>query len=157
MLTKAQADELFRYEDGKLLRRIQRGRAKVGDEVGSICTDGRLQVKLAGKMYYVHRIIYLMHHGVLPEFVDHIDGDHTNNRIENLRPATRAQNNQNAKLRKDNKYGVKGIALHKGRWIARLKVNGKDVNVGSFGSMEEAAKAVAEARVRLHGEFNKHQ
>lgn len=157
MLTQSEALALFRYEDGKLLRRIQRGPGKIGDVVGSVCTDGRLQVKINGVMYYVHRLIYLMHHGEVPEFVDHKDGDHTNNRIENLRPATRAENNRNARLRKDNKYGVKGVALHKGRWIARLRVDGKAVHVGSYGSMEEAAKAVAEARVRLHGEFHKHQ
>jgi hypothetical protein len=157
MLTQAHANELFRYEDGKLLRRIQRGSREVDKPVGSPCTDGRLQVKIATKMYYVHRLIYLMHHGEVPEFVDHADGDHTNNRIENLRPASRAENNRNAKLRKDNKYGVKGVALHKGRWIARLRVDGKAVHVGSYGSMEAAAAAVSEARERLHGPFHRHQ
>lgn len=157
MLTKAQADELFRYADGKLLRRIQRGRAKVGDEVGSICTDGRLQVKLAGKMHYVHRIIYLMHHGELPEFVDHINGDHTNNRIENLRPATRAQNNRNAKLRKDNASSVKGVGLHKGKWRVRVTVDKRQFHIGYFDSIEAAESAANEARARLHGEFHKHQ
>lgn len=157
MLTQSEALALFRYEDGKLLRRIQRGPGKIGDVAGSVCTDGRLQVKIDGVMYYVHRLIYLMHHGKVPEFVDHKDGDHTNNRIENLRPATRAENNRNAKLRKDNSSSVKGVGLHKGKWRVRVTVDKRQIHVGYFDTLEEAENAAGEARVRLHGEFHKHQ
>lgn len=157
MLTQAKAHELFRYDNGKLFRRIQRGPRPEGEEVGSVCTDGRLQVHIEGSMHYVHRIIYLMHHGYLPDFVDHVDGDFRNNKIENLRAANRAENNRNAKIRKDNTSGVKGVGLHKGKWRARVTVDRKQVHLGEFRSKDEAERAVMEARERLHGDFHKHK
>jgi hypothetical protein len=157
MLTQARASELFIYSNGQLLRRIRRGRANQGDIAGSVCTDGRLQVHVDGKMHYVHRVIYLMHHGEVPEFVDHVDGDFRNNRVDNLRPASRAENNRNANMRRDNTSGVKGVGLHKGKWRARVTVDGKQVHLGEFRDKAEAERVVKEARERLHGDFHKHQ
>ena len=150
------AHELFRYEDGCLYRRKGRGPTKEGDKVGSLCTDGRLQVKIQDQMHYVHRIIYLMHHKHLPEFVDHLNGNHLDNRLENLRAATKGENNRNAKIRKDNKSGVKGVGLHKGKWRARINVNGVQIHLGYFNTKEEAENVVTQARLKYHGDFCRH-
>lgn len=154
MLTQERAVELFRYDAGVLRRRISRGRFKVGEAVGSVCTDGRLQVKVDGALHYVHRVIYLMHHGWLPEFIDHINRDFTDNRIENLRPATRAENNRNASIRKDNTSGVKGVRLHRNRWEARLTVDNKQHHIGCFSTKEAAEAAIQDARATMHGRFS---
>ena len=56
----------------------------------------RLAIGLCGEKHYVHRLIWLWHYGTLPEYIDHIDGDTFNNRIENLRECTMSQNLGNA-------------------------------------------------------------
>jgi hypothetical protein len=154
-MDKTIADDLFHYKDGALYRRKQRGPCKKGDRVGSICTDGRLQVKVSGRMFYVHRIIYLMHHGHMPEFVDHKNGDHLDNRIENLRSATRSENNRNAKLRVDNTSGIKGVGLHRGKWRARINVDNQQIHLGYFETKEEAEERVEKERKNLHKDFTR--
>jgi len=58
-------------------------------------------------------LIFLYHHGYLPKFVDHIDGNKKNNRIENLREATKSQNAMNQKVSTRNTSGIKGVMWHK--------------------------------------------
>jgi hypothetical protein len=99
--------ELFSYADGKLLWRVDRGRARVGTEAGAVIPNGRLYVQVDGKKHLVHRVIWYLHHGSVPDFLDHIDGNPLNNRIENLRPATKAQNAMNRRIRSDNSTGFK--------------------------------------------------
>lgn len=67
-----------------------------------------------------HRVIWAICNGVWPNTVDHIDGDVKNNKIENLRDVTQAENNRNAKLRSDNKSGEQGVHWNKDRqkWVA---------------------------------------
>ena len=59
----------------------------------------------------VHRVIYEMEFGAIPDnlYIDHIDQDRLNNKIQNLRLVTRAGNNRNQKLRKDSSSGVVGV------------------------------------------------
>lgn len=152
-MTYDEAHRLFEYRDGHLHRRIRRGPARIGDIVGSTCTDGALQTSYKGRTYYVHRIIYLMHTGHMPEMVDHINTIRTDNRIDNLRAATRSQNNANAKIRKDNSSGIKGVAMHKGKWRARITVNKKQIHLGYFDTAEEAERCVDMARKTHHGQF----
>jgi len=64
--------------------------------------------KLAVEHWMVHKLIYLWHHGFVPEQLDHINRDTTDNRIENLRPADTANNAQNRRLFANNKSGCKG-------------------------------------------------
>jgi hypothetical protein len=112
-----------------------------------------------GRRYGYHRVIWEVCNGDLPlgAVIDHIDRDPTNNRIENLRLATPAQNTFNRLKNLTSTSGFKGVCrarLH-GRpvWKATIKANGKVYHLGWFDHPEEAAGAYAEAALRLHGAF----
>ena len=154
-LTQARVRELFDYQDGKLIWKVRTSnRVRIGDEAGYKSPAGYMQVSVDKKLQFVHRIIFLWHHGFLPEFIDHIDCDRTNNRIINLRQATKVQNGQNRGAPAHNKSGYKGVSRHKNAsWRARIKVGGKEIGLGYFSTIEDAAKAYEKAANEMHGEF----
>jgi AP2 domain-containing protein/HNH endonuclease len=89
-----------------------------------------------------------------PYDIDHKDGDGLNNQKSNLRPATNQQNQRNARLRKDNTTGFKGVKRRaKGRWGAVIRHNGRDLSLGSFATIEEAARAYDRKALEFGGEF----
>lgn len=130
---------------------------KPGDKAGSINLSGAMCLKLDGKNLLNHRVIFAMHHGYMPEFVDHADGNRLNNKIENLRDATKTENGQNSKRSKANTSGVKGVDFHDGKWRARVVVNGLSKHVGHFNTTEEAAFAIKMFRESNHKQFARHQ
>jgi hypothetical protein len=91
--------------------------------------------------------------------IDHINGIRDDNRLENLRLATCAQNSQNQRNKRlvmpDGSPGLKGANLHQktGRWIGRIKANREFHYLGMFATAEEAHRAYAAASARLHGPF----
>ena len=98
-------------------------RAIKNTQAGSISKEGYIKIKLKGKSYLAHRLIWLMFYGEWPKNeIDHIDGNRLNNSISNLRDVTRSINQKNAHARKDNVSGVRGVHYikHKGEyWVAR--------------------------------------
>ena len=159
-LTQDLLHELFEYRDGVLYWKVAKSNSiKVGDAAGGLKGRGYISVKINNKFYLNHRVIFLMHHGYLPQFLDHIDGNRTNNRIENLRPATIAENCRNSRIGKNNTSGVKGVNWdnYVKKWRARIFVDGKTVMEKYFKTIEEAAEAVRKAREELHGEFARHE
>lgn len=125
---------------------------------GGVRTEHYRSVSINNEKYLTHRIIFLYHHGFMPEFIDHIDGDSHNNKIENLREATRINNNCNAKKRKDNTSGIKGVGWSKQRnkWMVRCQHNGQRHYVGFYDNLNDAEQAAVEFRNKHHGEFAKH-
>lgn len=107
----------------------------------------------------VHRIMGLTFLGVTDpdQEVDHINGVRSDNRLDNLRVATNAQNKRNAALRRDSTSGRKGVSWHKRdrRWVASIRKDNVLHRLGRFKDLDEAAKAYDEASVRLHGKFSK--
>ena len=87
--------------------------------------------------------------------VDHIDENKTNNNITNLRWATRSQNGYNKDMSKTNVSGFKGVTWIKGnqKYVARIKINGKNKHLGCFKTAEDASKVYEEKAKELHGEF----
>lgn len=154
-LTQARVRELFDYtDDGLLIRKTTRGGFKAGTVVG--CRSGDYLIAMVDrKLYKVHRLIFLWHHGWLPPEVDHCDMDKQNNRIQNLRPADKASNSWNVGKRSTNTSGYKGVTWSKrfGKWYAQIKVNGKRVSLGYFHCPEKAHAAYIEAARKYHGEF----
>ncbi len=146
-LTAEQLHQVFEYRDGDLYWKPSKA--------GTIDGGGYYQTGIQGKYFKNHRLIFLMHHGYLPALIDHIDGNRLNNRIENLRPATRSQNSFNSMKSKSNTSGVKGVSWRKDlkKYRARLYANKKTYELGLFKTMEEAEQAIADARNKHHGEF----
>ena len=159
MLTQEQANSLFHYSDGQLIRTsVISKKNKVGDVAGLLGKRGYLYITFYGKKHYVHRVIWLMHYGNLPKILDHIDGNRLNNRIENLRECTDSQNLCNSKIKSNNTSGVKGVYWHKlkQKWTARISFNKKEYQMGYFNEKEDAINAVLEARPKIHKEFARH-
>ena len=92
----------------------------------------------------------------IPEFtVDHRDVDSLNNRRQNLRPATIAQNTRNQKLKKNNSSGFKGVHFPKDkkRWMAYITYEWKRRHIGYYDTAEEAARAYDVQATKLFGDF----
>lgn len=113
---------------------------------------------LGGHVHLQHRAIFAIHHGYLPTMVDHIDGNTSNNLIENLRPASPHQNSANCKLFSTNTSGVKGVYRHaSGKWCAAIRTPGRRHNLGLFEHLEDASEAIRLFRAQLHGEYARHE
>lgn len=90
---------LFAYKDGVLYWKTRPpfGRVKTGDTAGYKGPDGYVKVGINGVYYMAHRLIWRMHHknGAVPIVIDHVDGNKSNNKIENLRALTHSDNIRN--------------------------------------------------------------
>ena len=144
----------YDLETGEFTWKISPSRgSKVGDIAGTTSHDYR-RIRLHGKAYFAHRIAILITEGAWPpNEIDHIDGDKSNNRLANLRHATRSENNQNQRrAHKGSRSGVLGAYFHKRmkKWQSSVAVDGKSFHLGTFSTMEEAQSRYLEAKRRLH-------
>jgi len=158
MLTLVEINELWQEVEGKLYWKLNRGKMKLkGKEAGTTHRTGYRYINYNGKLYAVHRIIFFKRHGYLPKEIDHINCVKTDNRIENLREATRSQNQWNRASYINSKTKVKGVYPHwYGKYSAEIKHEGKKHYLGLFTTIEEASKAVRKKREELQGEFVNH-
>ena len=145
--------ELFEYRDGKLYWKQPGKSRQMGKPAGSVIGDGYACIRIKYKLYRVHRLVWVMYGNEPVPYIDHINGEKLDNRIENLRAATHSQNCMNRCQRSDNKSGVKGVRLKKGKWYGSIMLNGKSHSAGYFIEKEDAAVAVDRLRKELHGEF----
>ena len=154
--------EILNYdpETGVISWKVDRVNCKKGGAVSTRKRNGYLTIRLKRKNLRVHRVAFLLMTGAWPKFfIDHINGDGTDNRFCNLREATVAQNSQNSKFRKTNTSGFKGVSWHKkGRkWRADICANRKLYHLGTFDNIEDAINAYRQASEKLHGEFASHK
>lgn len=108
------------------------------------------------RTYQGHRVIWAIVHGVWPEHdLDHINGDRADNRLANLREATRSENLCNRDMSPQNTSGHKGVYFHEKtqKWRAHIKKDGKFRFLGCFPVLDDAIAARALAADKLHGEF----
>ncbi len=120
-------------------------------EAGTIDpTNGYKKVSLSGVYYYCHRIAMAMFHGRWPEHeVDHINGVRSDNRIVNLRFATRRENAKNTRTPITNTSGHAGVTLSKsGTWCARIYHENKAITLGTFADKDQAISARKMAEVK---------
>jgi hypothetical protein len=146
---------LFEYdpETGLFYNRSNRGRARAGHEAGSY-TCGYWRIIIDGEKYYAHHLAWLYVYGEWPLEIDHRDGNRSNNKIANLRIATRTENCFNAK-RETGESGLKG-AYREARypkWYSKIQIGGRVIRLGTFDTAEEAHKAFMIAVEKYHGEF----
>lgn len=117
---------------------------------------GRIQIDVDGRLRYAARVAYAHYHGRWPSGqVDHINGDHADNRIANLRDLTNAQNAQNRRrARSDNSTGYLGVSFDRRKvenpYRARIQVDARMVSLGYFATAEEAHNAYLVAKRELH-------
>lgn len=155
MLTQSLVRDLFDYDrkTGIVTNRKYRGgrSGKAGSVVGSPHGEGYLTVMIQGRNYLLHQVIWMYVHGVMPEAdLDHKDGDRSNNRLKNLRPATRTENNQNMAIRSDNTSGEIGVCRVGERWRARVTVGQKHFHAGYHDTVELATAAYLTAKAKHH-------
>lgn len=161
MITQERLKELFDYQNGQLIWKVKKARANKGDIAGcNALAKGIMyrQTKIDGKQYRVHCLVFLLHHGYLPNLIDHIDGNGLNNRIENLR-ATNARNNAlNSKLKSSNTSTSKNVYWNSQRrkWMVQAIVDGKQKYFGLYDDLELADLVATEVRSKFHGQFARH-
>lgn len=125
-----------------------------GKEVGKVRRDGYVYAKMMGGRYLVHRLVWLRLYGKWPEGqIDHINGDRSDNRMENLRdvaPLINAQNQRAAHC--GSSSGILGVSWRRDRqrWVACIKTGGRQRHLGFFLSPADAQAAYLEAKRSLH-------
>lgn len=154
---KQEIHELFDYRDGQIYWKKpykKNARHKAGDLAGFI-NNGYWGVRMNGKFYAAHRIVWLLHNDFLPRDVDHIDGNPLNNKIENLRAATRQQNAYNSKKPSNNTSGYKNVIWHKNskKWQVLMRVDGKMRWFGTYFDKEVANFVAETMRYKYHKNF----
>ncbi len=122
-----------------------------GSEKTLRCGKRYNRLKLKGKMHQTHRIMWAIFYGEFPKYhIDHIDGNGLNNKIENLRSVTKFENMRNIRLASNNTSGYTGVMWVKkeNRWVAFIRVDGRQLQIGSYLHIEDAAKARALANIK---------
>lgn len=154
-LSQARLKELLHYDadTGVFTWRARKRGVTVGRIAGSPAHYGYWCLVLEGKRYAAHRLAWLYVYGVYPaSCTDHINRIRRDNRIANLREATRAQNLQNLGINDRNKSGARGVSFDalNDKWRASISVDGRAKNLGRFSTKEDAAQAYKVAAAKYH-------
>ena len=154
-LTKEYLSKRFIYKDGKLLWGLRSRIDRIMQPAGHVAADGYCRIEVAGTKVLAHRIIFCLHHGYMPDMVDHIDGNPRNNSIENLRACTNSSNLHNRGLQANNQSGVKNVSWIESSklWHVQISKNGRRVISKYFTDLGDAAIAASTYRKEVHGEF----
>ena len=158
MITQADLIRLFDYDlsTGVFIRRVKTAIAtKIGDEAGFVDSEGYVQMRVLGKTYRAHKLAWLYVFGEVPELIDHIDGNRSNNSISNLRIADKSTNGFNREKKHQSSSVFKGVLWSKkyNKWEAKINANKKRRHIGYFDCEQEAGHAYNKAAIELHGEY----
>lgn len=117
-----------------------------GKQAGYVGESGYVRVSFLGRDYMAHRIVFALVNGAWPDGeIDHIDGNRSNNSIENLRVVDKTGNQRNRKKSSNNTSGVSGVRFHKdsGMWAAFIG----NSYLGMFKSFDDAVAVRSKAEV----------
>lgn len=163
-LSQEQLIKLFEYDsaEGILIWRYRADDVRFnkiwgGKIAGTVGADGYRRIQVSGVKHASNRCIWIFHHGEIPSglLVDHRSRDQADERIENLRLATDAQNQHNQEPKSGRSSRFKGVRFQKDcrQWRAEIRHFGARVHLGSFKDEVEAARAYDAAARQFHGEF----
>lgn len=156
MLTQAELMRQMKYDPitGEFMWSIRKPKVSPGKIAGKLKPSGYIEIRVNRVSYQAHRLAWLFVHGDWPSgIIDHINGLRHDNRIENLRIATRAENARNSKARKVSSTGIKGISPAGKKFRAQMKIGDVKLHLGYFATKEEAGVAYQDEAQKLHGEF----
>ncbi len=127
---------------------------KTGAAAGCVRGGKYRVIRLAGSLYYAHRIALAIHSGEDPDgVVDHINGDGLDNRAINLRAVSVRVNSQNTrKAHSDSESGFLGVQRNHKAWQAIICTGGKRTPLGTFKTPEEAHAAYLIAKAKKHSD-----
>jgi hypothetical protein len=129
-----------------------------GMEAGSLHRSGYKTMTIKGRHVQLHRLAWILCNGhIATEMIDHINGIRHDNRLCNLRLATRSQNLHNSNAKKCSTTKIKNVQWesYSKKWRVRVRVNGTRHHVGRFEDINEAVKAASDFMRQHHGEFAK--
>jgi hypothetical protein len=153
ILSQSRLQELLCYDEhtGLFTWRIHAGNRLANSAAGSLCKRGYLDVSVDGKSYRAHRLAWLYVHGNFPVgVIDHINGNRSDNRITNLRDVTNTRNLLSfRKTNHNNSSGFIGVNKNHNGWRAEIKVNYKNINLGTYPTKEEASIAYSAVKLFL--------
>ena len=142
-----------------MAKKVKYSKRYVGDILDTITKVNNNEyytVRLFQQTYKAHRVIWAMYYGYMPDTIDHIDGNGLNNRIDNLRNTTQADNCKNRSHQVNSSTGYSGITYVKsrtegkpGKYLARINSeSGKRITLGRYDTLEEAIAARREAETK---------
>ncbi len=153
MLTQEKLKSILLYcqHNGKFTWLVNAARnVKAGREAGRL-SFGYIRITINGMQFNAHRLAWLYVYGEWPSgCLDHINGDRSDNRIDNLRPANSVENGQNRRRNSNNKSGFTGVTRSGDMWRAAITVNGKYNHLGFCLDVRDAANAYRSAKQKLH-------
>jgi hypothetical protein len=127
-------------------------RVRVGDVAGSVDGRGYRKITIDRQTYPAHHLAWFYTTGSWPsQQLDHRNGDRADDRLANIREATRQENDRNRRC--VNRWGLKGIYRQHGRWCSRIKFGGRSMHLGMFDTAEEAHAAYCAAAREHFGQF----
>lgn len=157
-LTRERLSQVMGYdpETGLFTRLINTANRPVGEVAGTLKSSGYILLDIDGHRYRAHRLAWLYMTGAWPSLdVDHRNRVRSDNRWDNLREATCVQNGANSPKKRFNRSGYKGVYWNKqrGKWAAKINPNRKQVHLGFYDRVEDAAAAYERAAPEYFGEF----
>lgn len=124
---------------------------KLGQYASIVRSHGYLNISIDSNYYYTHRLAWFYVHGEWPNVIDHINGDKTDNRIDNLRSVDQRCNVQNVlKARKHNASRLLGAYKTKYGFASTVVHNKKSIYLGHYKTAEEAHNVYLKAKRELH-------
>jgi hypothetical protein len=147
-LTPKEVSNLLQYKDGKLFWvKAPSKRIAAGSQAGTLRPTGYRQIKILGKNYLEHHLVWYLHTGLWPTSdIDHVNRKRDDNRIENLREVSRQFNSFN--------NAAKGFCFdkHKKKYSAYIRIDGKLKNLGRYDTAEKAKNAYEKEKEKWFAE-----